>query len=114
MSNISAAMTEAAPSSVQADVQKAGYWFSEKDAKVLDTATHTVIPQNRERIFMVAVSSDHFPSNTFNFPDPVPTSALQEVRETWTSTKRRQTHSISNQAIAILSPLQGSSAARRP
>jgi DNA (cytosine-5)-methyltransferase 1 len=66
---------------VQAEVQKAGYWFSEKDAKVLNTATHTVIPQNREQIFMVAVSSDYFPSNTFDFPGPVPKSGLREVRE---------------------------------
>jgi DNA (cytosine-5)-methyltransferase 1 len=66
---------------VQAEIQKAGYWFSDKDAKVLNTATHTVIPQNRERIFMVAVSADHFPSNTFNFPDPVPRCALRKVRE---------------------------------
>jgi len=66
---------------VQAEIQKAGYWFSEKDARVLNTATHTVIPQNRERIFMVALSSDHFAANTFAFPEPVPASSLREVRE---------------------------------
>ena len=36
------------------EVRKAGYWFSEPDARILNTRTHSVIPQNRERIFMVA------------------------------------------------------------
>lgn len=53
---------------VQTEIQKAGYWFGEKNAQVLNTATHTTIPQNRERIFMVAMSCDHFSSNTFEFP----------------------------------------------
>jgi hypothetical protein len=39
---------------VQAEVQKAGYWFSDKNAVVLNTAVHTDIPQNRNRLFMVA------------------------------------------------------------
>ncbi len=55
---------------VQAEVQKAGYWFSDKNAAVLNTAEHTDIPQNRDRLFMVAYSSSHFASNTFEFPKP--------------------------------------------
>ena len=65
---------------VQAEIQKAGYWFSEKNAQILNTATHTEIPQNRERIFMAALSSDHFPVNNFNFPDPLSSSQRQPVR----------------------------------
>jgi DNA (cytosine-5)-methyltransferase 1 len=66
---------------VQAEIQKAGYWFSDANAQVLNTARHTEIPQNRERIFMVAMSTDHFSSNSFNFPEPLPPSSLREVRE---------------------------------
>lgn len=55
---------------VQAEVQKAGYWFTDRNAVVLNTAVHTDIPQNRDRLFMAAYSCDHFPSNTFEFPKP--------------------------------------------
>jgi len=65
---------------VQAEIQKAGYWFSEKNAQILNTATHTSIPQNRERIFMVALSADQFPVNNFRFPDTLPSSLRQPVR----------------------------------
>lgn len=66
---------------VQSEIQKAGYWFTEKDSQVLNTATHTNIPQNRDRIFMVAFSTDHFPCNTFEFPPPLPQKSLRKVRE---------------------------------
>jgi DNA (cytosine-5)-methyltransferase 1 len=66
---------------VQSEIQKAGYWFSDKDAQILNTATHTDIPQNRERIFMVAFSSDHFASNTYEFPKPLPDGSLRRVKE---------------------------------
>lgn len=66
---------------VQSEIQKAGYWFSEKDAQILNTATHTDIPQNRRRIFMVAFNSAYFPANTFKFPDPLPPGSLQKVRD---------------------------------
>jgi len=64
---------------VQHEIQKAGYWFGERNAQVLNTATHTDIPQNRARVFMVAFSTDHFPSNTFQFPDPLPAGSLRKV-----------------------------------
>lgn len=66
---------------MQAEIQKAGYWFSEENAQVLNTATHTEIPQNRERIFMVALSADHFATNNFRFPGPVPPRQRRPVRE---------------------------------
>lgn len=53
---------------IQLEVQKAGYWFSDSNSKVLNTADYTCIPQNRERIFMVAMSQDVFQSNCFVFP----------------------------------------------
>lgn len=64
----------------QAEIQKAGYWFSEENAQVLNTATHTEIPQNRERIFMVALSADHFAANNFTFPDPLSPAQRHPVR----------------------------------
>jgi DNA (cytosine-5)-methyltransferase 1 len=64
---------------VQTEIQKAGYWFSERNAQVLNTATHTRIPQNRERVFMVALSCDHFPNNTFTFPAPLEKGTRDDV-----------------------------------
>jgi DNA (cytosine-5)-methyltransferase 1 len=55
---------------IQAEIQKAGYWFTDDNAQILNTASYTDIPQNRKRIFMVALSRDHFSSNTFVFPTP--------------------------------------------
>jgi DNA (cytosine-5)-methyltransferase 1 len=66
---------------VQSEIQKAGYWFTDKDAQVLNTATHTTIPQNRDRVFMAALSRDHFPCNTFQFPPPLARGSLRPVKE---------------------------------
>ena len=65
---------------IQSEIQKAGYWFGERDAQILNTCRHTQIPQNRERIFMVAMSNDHFPCNSFEFPEPLPEGAMLPVR----------------------------------
>jgi DNA (cytosine-5)-methyltransferase 1 len=65
---------------IQSEIQKAGYWFSEANAQILNTCRHTEIPQNRERIFMVALSSDHFVYNDFEFPKPLPEGAMLPVR----------------------------------
>ena len=40
------------------EVQSAGYWFKDRNAAVLNTSTHTSIPQNRERLYMAAFSWD--------------------------------------------------------
>lgn len=66
---------------VQSEIQKAGYWFESKNAEVLNTYTHTEIPQNRERIFMVAFSSAHFAHNPFRFPEPLPKGSLKPVSD---------------------------------
>lgn len=50
-------------------IQNLGYWFDENNAAVLNTKIHTQIPQNRERLFMVALSKDYFDLNTFIFPE---------------------------------------------
>jgi DNA (cytosine-5)-methyltransferase 1 len=55
------------------EVQQAGYWFMPpRNHAVLDTRVHTDIPQQRERLYMAALSWDHFDTNEFRFPDPVP------------------------------------------
>ena len=66
---------------LQTELQRAGYWFPQGNAQVLDTATHTDIPQNRKRIFMVALNSDWFPGGRFDFPAPLPAGSRRKVRE---------------------------------
>jgi DNA (cytosine-5)-methyltransferase 1 len=66
---------------IQSEIQKAGYWFSEANTSILHTADYTDIPQNRERIFMIAMSCDHFSSNSFVFPKPLPKRNTRAVSE---------------------------------
>lgn len=72
---------------VQTEIQKAGYWFGDRNAVMLNTATHTDIPQNRDRLFMVAYSCDHFSSNTFEFPTPYRVRSREVILE---STREQQ------------------------
>jgi len=65
---------------IQTEIQKAGYWFSDANARILNTANYTDIPQNRERVFMVAMSRSYFQANTYAFPDPVDPDTLRPVR----------------------------------
>lgn len=66
---------------VQTEIQKAGYWFTEANTKLMNTAHYSDIPQNRDRIFMVALSCDHFVSNNFQFPEPLTKGSLRPVKE---------------------------------
>jgi len=65
---------------IQVEIQKAGYWFTDANAQILNTANYTDIPQNRERVFMVAMSQIHFATNSFKFPDPIPVRMRRPVR----------------------------------
>jgi DNA (cytosine-5)-methyltransferase 1 len=49
-------------------LQQAGYWFRESNARELDLFELTPIPQKRSRLFMVAWSRDHFRAGKFTFP----------------------------------------------
>ncbi len=61
---------------ISQEIQLAGYWFApQRNTAILDTRTHTGIPQQRERLYMVALSTEHFSRNTFVFPEPVPDEA---------------------------------------
>lgn len=65
---------------IQMEIQKAGYWFTDSNAQILNTAEYTAIPQNRERVFMVALSQAHFASNSFEFPKPIQSEKRKQVR----------------------------------
>ena len=55
-------------SKIVGEIQAAGYWFMPENLTVLNTKDHTDIPQNRERLYMVAFSWDFFDTNNFVFP----------------------------------------------
>jgi DNA (cytosine-5)-methyltransferase 1 len=55
---------------VKKEIQRAGYWFDEKNAVLLDTRKHAGLPQRRERLFMVATSREWFDYNRFRGPIP--------------------------------------------
>ncbi|MBM7326594.1 DNA cytosine methyltransferase [Agrobacterium sp. S2] len=53
---------------IQRAIQKAGYWFRPENAQELSAFDLTELPQQRTRLFMVALSMDHFNSGRFDFP----------------------------------------------
>jgi len=55
-------------SRILTSIQQAGYWFRPSNVAILNTRIHTQIPQNRERLFMVAMNWDQFRLNDFRFP----------------------------------------------
>ena len=56
---------------IESDLKNAGYWVLPHNAARLNTRIHTEIPQNRERLFIVALSTSHFKGGRFRFPDAV-------------------------------------------
>jgi DNA (cytosine-5)-methyltransferase 1 len=55
---------------LQNEIKKAGYWFRDDNAAELNAASLTGLPQQRIRLFMVALSTSHFSSGRFAFPEP--------------------------------------------
>lgn len=49
-------------------IKKAGYWFRDDNSHELNTFEFTDLPQQRNRLFMVAFSTDYFLSGKFEFP----------------------------------------------
>jgi len=74
---------------VQREIQQAGYWFATENAEILNTATHTDIPQNRSRVFMVAMRSDLFNRNHFKFPTAARNHTTRSVWE-YVDSNRKQ------------------------
>lgn len=64
---------------IRDELQSCGYWFFPDSYAVLNTRDHTEIPQNRERVFMVAVSTNAADWNDFRFPEPI--DETRQVRE---------------------------------
>lgn len=50
------------------EIKKAGYWFRDSNCAELDPYIFTHLPQQRNRLFMVAFSIDHFKNGKLEFP----------------------------------------------
>lgn len=50
------------------ELKSSGYWIDEQTYKVLNTFDLTDLPQNRERLFMVAFNTKYFDPKPFKFP----------------------------------------------
>jgi DNA (cytosine-5)-methyltransferase 1 len=64
---------------LQNEIRKAGYWFRDENAAELDAYKLTALPQQRVRLFMVALSTSHFRSSRFDFPKEPPNPAQKEL-----------------------------------
>ena len=53
---------------VRRTLRKTGYWFREQSCWVANVKDETTLPQDRERLFMVAASRQHFSYNPFTPP----------------------------------------------
>jgi DNA (cytosine-5)-methyltransferase 1 len=53
---------------LQRAIKKAGYWFRPENSAELTANDLTHLPQQRTRLFMVALSMDYFRSGRFEFP----------------------------------------------
>ena len=49
-------------------LRRAGYWFREESCWAANVKDATTLPQDRERLFLVAASRDHFTYNPFTPP----------------------------------------------
>jgi len=54
---------------VLTEIQRAGYWFNDRNCFELDTREHGGLPQRRRRLFMIAVRNDLFDYNGINLDD---------------------------------------------
>jgi DNA (cytosine-5)-methyltransferase 1 len=55
-------------SRIETDLKEAGYWVLPHNVQQLNTRAHTDIPHNRQRIFIVALSTAWFKGGRFRFP----------------------------------------------
>ena len=64
---------------VRRSLRSAGYWFREESCWKVNVKDATALPQDRERLFMVGASRQHFSYNPFTPPEKGKlTSASQE------------------------------------
>ena len=53
---------------VRRELRRAGYWFREESCWIANLREETGLPQNRDRLFLVAASREHFDYNPFSPP----------------------------------------------
>lgn len=65
---------------VKLEIQKAGYWFKDNNAFVINPQEHLGLPQHRPRLFMIALNRSRFRSGRFkiNLEPPKQPIALSE------------------------------------
>jgi len=56
------------------EIKKAGYWFRDANCRELDPFVLTRLPQQRNRLFMVAFSIKSFKNGKFDFPSQADTA----------------------------------------
>ena len=63
------------------EIQKAGYWFKDSNAIVLDPQAHLGLPQYRPRLFMIALNRDRFRSGRIklSIDPPRQTKSLSDL-----------------------------------
>ena len=61
---------------ITTEIQRAGYWFSDRNFFELDTRKNGGLPQRRNRLFMIAVRNDIFDYNGINLNDIQPSDVI--------------------------------------
>ena len=64
---------------IQRELRGAGYWFRRETCWRANVKDVTDIPQDRERIFLIAASRTHFPRNPFTPPVPGPPASRKSL-----------------------------------
>lgn len=64
---------------IEAEIKNAGFWVLPYNVARLNTRIHTDLPQNRERVFIVALSTAYFKGGRFSWPAPV--ASTRKIRE---------------------------------
>lgn len=62
------------------ELNKVGYWFDRDFAQILNTAELTALPQNRERLFMIALNKDYFENIPLPFPEEKPINKIEPYK----------------------------------
>ena len=58
---------------IRRSLRRAGYWFRRESCWLTNVKDCTDVPQDRERVFLVAASREHFSYNPFTPPPPIQT-----------------------------------------
>ncbi len=64
---------------IRRSLRRAGYWFRRESCWLTNVKDYTDVPQDRERLFLVAASRAHFTYNPFT-PPPPPSNRRSEQK----------------------------------